>query len=138
MSPALFPDYIQDLVESLESKINLWYLADGILSDDYRTVLKDLKKLLKRKERWDSKLNPRNVKGWVFNCDITEKRRSTILGSFQKLCPGIKTPKKYELIILGSPRGPKSQADFLEKKTNELEKVNGIVEKLDEHYGFLC
>ena len=43
---------------------------------------------------------------------------------------------KDELIILGSPLGQKSQADLLEKKINELEKVNGIVEKLDAHYGF--
>ena len=73
-----------------------------------------------------------------FLVDITEKRRSTNLASLQKLCPGIKTPKKDELIILGSPLGPKSQADFLEKKINELENVNGIVKQLDAHYGFLC
>ena len=84
------------------------------------------------KERWDSKLNPRNVK--IFPCDITEKRRSKILASSQKLCSGIKTAKKNELIFLGSPLGSKSQADLLEKKINELEKVNGIVEKLDAHY----
>ena len=41
-SPALFLDSIQDLIDSLESKINLWYLDDGRLSDDNRTVLKDL------------------------------------------------------------------------------------------------
>ena len=37
-SPALFSVSIQDLIDSLESKINLWYLDDGNLSDDYRTV----------------------------------------------------------------------------------------------------
>ena len=47
----------------------------------------------------------------------------------------IKVSNKDELIILGSPLGPK-QADLLEKKINELEKDNGIVEKLDAHYGF--
>ena len=93
------------------------------------------KKLLKRKERWDSKLNLRNVNFFPF--DITEKRRSTFLASFHKLCPGIKTPKKDELINLGSPLGPKSQADSLEKKINELEEVNGIVEKLDALCGFV-
>ena len=72
----------------------------------------------------------------LFLDDITEKRRSSILASFQKLCPGIKTPKKDELIILGSPLGLKSKADLLEKKIFELEKVNGIVEKLDAHNGF--
>ena len=69
-----------------------------------------------------------------FPGDITEKRRPTIVASFQKLCPGIKTPKKDELIILASPLGPKSQADLLEKKINELEKANGIFEKLDAHW----
>ena len=34
-SPALFSDSIQDLIGSLESKINSWYLDDGNLSDDY-------------------------------------------------------------------------------------------------------
>ena len=71
-----------------------------------------------------------------FLVDITEKRRSTILAFFRKLCPGFKTPNQDELTILGSLLGPKSQADLLEKKSNELEKVNGIVEKLDAHYGF--
>ena len=47
-----------------------------------------------------------------FPGDITEKRRSTILASFQKLCPGIKTPKKDELIILGSSLGQKSNSVF--------------------------
>ena len=61
-SPILFWNSIQDLIDSLESEINLWYPDDGILSDDYRTVLKGLKKLLQRKKRWDSKLNPRNAK----------------------------------------------------------------------------
>ena len=55
--------------------------------------------------------------------DITGKRRSTILASFQKFCPGIKTSMKKELIILGSPLGPKSQADLMENKNNELENL---------------
>ena len=59
-----------------------------------------------------------------------------MFASFQKLCPGIKTPKKDELIILGSPLGPKSKADLMEKNIKELNKGNGIVEKLDVHYGF--
>ena len=70
--------------------------------------------------------------------DITEKQRSTVLASFQKLCPGIKTPKEDELIILSSPLGPKSQADLLKKTINKLEKSNGFAEKLDANYGFVC
>ena len=71
-----------------------------------------------------------------FQGDITEKQRLTIFPSFQKLCTWMKTLKKNELIILGSPFASKSSADFLRKKINELERVNGIVEKLDAHYVF--
>ena len=46
---------------------------------------------------------------------------------FQKLCPGIKTQKKDELIILGSLLGPKSQADLLEKQFIELEHIMELV-----------
>ena len=44
--PTLFSDSIQNLIDSLESKINLWYLDDVNISNDYRTVLKDLKKIV--------------------------------------------------------------------------------------------
>ena len=112
----------------MESKINLWYLDDGNLSDDYRTLVKELKKLLKLKKRWDSKLNPRTEK-FFDGGDITEKRRSTILASFQKLCPGIKTPKKDELIVLGSPLGPKSQSILLEKKLMNWKMLMELLKK---------
>ena len=55
-SPALFSDSIQNLIDSLESKINLWYLDDGNLSDDYRTVLKDLKKIVEAEKKLGLKI----------------------------------------------------------------------------------
>ena len=95
--------------------------------------MKDLKKKLNRKKQRDSNLNPKNAN--FFLDDITEKRRSTILASFQKFCPEIEKPKKDELIILGSPLSPKSLADLLEKNIFEVEKNIGIIEKLDAHHG---
>ena len=57
-SPALFSDSIRDLIDSLELKINLWYLDDGTLSDDYRTVLKDLKKIVEAERTLGLKIEP--------------------------------------------------------------------------------
>ena len=57
-SPALFSDSIQDLIDSLESKTNLWYPDDGNLSDDYRTVLKDLKKIVEAERTLGLKIKP--------------------------------------------------------------------------------
>ena len=114
-SPVLFSDSIQDLIDSLESKINLWYLDDGNLSDDYRTVLKDLRKIVEAEKTLGLKINPTKCEIFFLG-DVTEKRRSTILTFPQKICNGIKTPTKEELIILGSPLGPKSQTGLMKKK----------------------
>ena len=51
-SPALFSDSIQDVSHSLESPKSSWYLEDGNLSDTYRTIVKDLKKIVDVEKRW--------------------------------------------------------------------------------------
>ena len=93
------------------------------------------------KNYWSGKTLGLKIKPLTFDFflgDITEKRRSTILASFQKICSGTKTPKKDEYIFRGSTLGYKSQADLSEKKNDKQEKVIGIVDELDAHYGFLC
>ena len=46
-APPFFAETIHTLVKQLESKINIWYLDDGNLADDYKVVLRDLKNILK-------------------------------------------------------------------------------------------
>ena len=81
--PALILDSIQDLIDSFESKTNLRYLANGKLSDDYRTVLKDLKNIFEAEQKLGLKIKPTKCENFFLG-DITEKRQSTILASFQK------------------------------------------------------
>ena len=52
-STALFMNSIQDLIDSLESKLNLCVLDDGSLSNDYRTVLNDQKENVEAEKRWN-------------------------------------------------------------------------------------
>ena len=49
-APPLFAETIHALVKQLESKINIWYLDDGKLADDYKVVLRDLKNILKSEQ----------------------------------------------------------------------------------------
>ena len=67
-----------------------------------------------------------------------ENCRSTIVASFQKLCPGIKLRKKDEFIILGSPLGPKSQADLLEKKSMNWKMLTELLKNYMRTMVFLC
>ena len=98
------------------------------------------KKLLKLKKRWDLKLNSSNAK--LFPCWYNWKTTIESFSIFPKTLRRYQNTKErwtyHEHIILGSPLGTKSQADLLERKIKELEKVNEVVETLDSHYGFLC
>ena len=50
--PPIFVETIQTLVKKLASKINIWYLDDGNLADDYKIVLRDLKNILKLEQHY--------------------------------------------------------------------------------------
>ena len=41
-APPLFAETIHTQVKQLESKINIWYLDDGNLADDYKVVLRKI------------------------------------------------------------------------------------------------
>ena len=70
-----------------------------------------------------------------FPGDITEKRRSTILAFSKIFAPGSKHQRKMNSSFLVH-RSARNHKQTFWKKNIELEKVNGIVEKLDVHYGF--
>ena len=124
-SPVLFSDSIQDLIDSLESKINLWHLDDGNLSDDYRTVLKDLEKKLKRRERWDSKLNPRNV---IFSPVTSLKNDDRQFYHLSKnFAPGSKVQRKMNLSFLGHRSARNHKQTYWERKLMNWKNLTGLL-----------
>ena len=125
-SPALFSDSIQDLIDSLESKINLWYLDDGNLSDDYRTVLKDLKKIVEAERTLGFKIKPTKCEIF-FPGDITEKRRSTILASFKNFAPGSKHQRKMNLSFLVHRSVPNHKQTYWKRKFLNWKKLTGLL-----------
>ena len=56
-APPLFAEVVQNLVKEMCSNHNIWYLDDGNLSDDYRTVLKDLKTIIAAEKELGLSLN---------------------------------------------------------------------------------
>ena len=98
-SPALFSDSIQDLIDSLESKINLWYLDDGTLSDDYRNVLKDLKKIVEAERKLGLKIKPTNCE--IFSLVTTLENDDRQFQHLSKnFAPGSKHQRKMNLSFL--------------------------------------
>ena len=133
--PALFSDTIQDLVNQMVSQYNVWYLDDGNLSDDYRTVLEDLKRIIASADEYGLSLGKTKCY-LIFFGNCTESSKKRIKALFDEICPGIKVEDRENLEILGSPMGASARQDLLNKKMIELQKLSEVVTKLDAHYGF--
>ena len=92
-APPFFAETIHTLVKQLESKINIWYLHDGNLADDYKVVPRDLKNILKSEQIYGLSLNTEKF-DLCFLGPTTSTQYSSILTQFRKICPKIKKRKK--------------------------------------------
>ena len=133
-APPFFAETIHTLVKQLESKINIWYLHDGNLADDYKVVPRDLKNILKSKQIYGLSLNTEKF-DLCFLGPTTSTQYNSILTQFRKICPKIKK-KKEEFLIVGSPIRELCRNELLDEKVKGLEKLSVFIYKLDAHYGF--
>ena len=134
-APPLFEETIHTLVKQLESKINIWYLDDGNLADDYKVVLRDLKNILKSEQIYGLSLKTEKCE-LCFLGPTTITQYNSFLTQFRKICPNINIKIKEKLLILGSPIGELCQKEMLDEKVKELEKILDVIYKLDAHYCF--
>ena len=134
-APPLFAETIHTPVKQLESKINIWYLDDGNLADDYKVLLRDLKNILKSEQIYGLSLITEKCKFCILG-PTTSTQYNSILTQFLKVCPKEKIKTKEELLILGSPIGELCRKELLDEKIKELEKISDVIDKLDAHYGF--
>ena len=93
MSEALFVETIHTLVKQLESKINIWYLDDRNLADDYKVVLRDLKNVLKSEQINGLSMNTENGE-LCFLGHTTSTQYNSISTQFLKICTKIKKKQK--------------------------------------------
>ena len=104
-TPPLFAETIQTLVKQLESKINIWYLGDGNLADDYMVVLRDLKKI--KDSEIGTNLRPElehRIANFVFLGPTTSTQHNSIFTQFQKICAKINIKKKISHFRISNRR----------------------------------
>ena len=97
-APPLFAGTIQTLVKQLESKINIWYFDDGKLADDYKVVLRVLKKILKSEQIYGLSLNTKKCE-LDFLGLTTSTQYNSILTQFRKIFPEKKFKKTQEELL---------------------------------------
>ena len=133
-APPFFAETFHTLLKQLESKINIWYLDDGNLADDYKVVLQNLKNFLQSSEQFYGLSLTTEKCELCFLGPTTSTQYNSILTQFRKICHKIK--KKEEFLILKSPIGELCRKELLDEKIWELEKISDVIDKLDAHYGF--
>ena len=85
-APPLIAKTLNTLVKQMESKINIWYLDDGNLADDYKAVHRDLKNILKSEQINGLSLNIEKFDFCFFLGLTTSTQNNSILTQFRKIC----------------------------------------------------
>uniref|UniRef100_A0A8D9A4C8 Reverse transcriptase domain-containing protein n=1 Tax=Cacopsylla melanoneura TaxID=428564 RepID=A0A8D9A4C8_9HEMI len=90
---------IHPIVRMLKSKLNLFYLDDGTLAGDPKTVLEDVNTLIRESKKIGLTINPTKCE-LHFISNIVD---SEIQSQFESVMPGIRIVSPDALTLLGSP-----------------------------------
>ena len=131
-APPLFCDVTIDMINGLNSSLNIWYLDDGAIADTWEVALEDLKKIKEVAAELGLKIKPSKCE-ITFLGQITSRMRDRILSEFNSVCPGIIVTPKEELELLGAPLGAVSRKRVLDKKVEDFETMSSNLEKMEPH-----
>ena len=131
----LFGDTINSLIQSLQSRFNVWYLDDGNLADEYRIVLGGLRDVIEEGRKCGLVINPAKSELFFLGTESDESLNQ-ILGEFSEVCCGIQTPPLENQTVLGAPIGASAIISCLGDKIAALRILASRLPLLDSHHAF--
>lgn len=131
MGPFLFSLATIDVTKSMKSNLNLWYLDDGTIAGNVKTVLQDYNNILKALDSHGLQVNPRKCE--IFLIKPQSKECKNALEAFQSLTEGVKLVEKEDLMLLGAPIFPEALGSVLESKLDNLELMAQRLKEIDSH-----
>lgn len=122
LGPALFCLGIRNLVSSLKSPLNTWYLDDCLLGGDIGTVLEDIQRALDFQLVSGLSLNPKK-------CEVfwPHAAPSGTVDQLSRVLPGCSITTKDSLELLGSPL---LQEGFGKALDSHRDKLWAMLERL--------
>lgn len=132
LGPMLFCLTINNLIKSLQSNFNCWYLDDGSLGGKPAIVLKDLKLIVEQSKSLGLELN-------FEKCELffVKEVFSSVVSKFKSICPGIKILDHSNLYLLGSPLTDGAMSFCLKNKMQSFEKMLSKLECLPKHMSYI-
>ena len=119
------------LISSCESELNCWYLDDGTLASDTRTVLADYQKILACGDSLGLNVNPNKCELFLIEPQSTECNEA--LEKFCELTEGVRLIQKQDLTLLGAPILPEAIEGVLNPKLESLKLMASRLEEIDKH-----
>jgi len=138
LGPALYALTLQPIVVAMRTRLNIWYLDDGTVSDDPNTVLTALttvKEIFPEGADIGLHLNPRKSEV-AFLCTDKEDEK-VLLGRFEEEPPGIVSITDESATLLGSPLTKSALRRVLGEKTATFSKFSKHLGKLSSQSPFL-
>ena len=121
--PPMFCDTINDMIHSLTSALNSWYLDDGNIADKFRVVFEDLKLVIERAPLLGLKVKPSKCE-LTFPGSPSEELRLEILQLLNTFCPAIQETPLDDLCILGASMGADCVLDKLTERSKDLDLLS--------------
>ncbi|XP_037975355.2 uncharacterized protein LOC119694031 [Plutella xylostella] len=129
LGPLLFSLAIQDVVSSLRSPLNTWYLDDGCLGGRPEEVLEDIEILIRNLNALGLRLNPQKCE--LFSC--SGQLSQNVSGRFNALVPGFVQLDKAHFTLLGAPVFPEGVPSVLLSKMTALADTKPLLGQLSAH-----
>lgn len=101
LGPTLFCISIAEMVRSLKSPLNVWYMDDGALGGSLDDVLADIQKVKDFSLQSGLTLNPSKCEIWIQGADPQQSEE--LLEPICVALPNCKYLEKDDMILLGAP-----------------------------------
>jgi hypothetical protein len=132
LGPAIFSLAIHPVISSLNSKFNSWYLDDGTLGGDWKTVLDDLRSLSDAFSAIGLDLNFSKCE-LFFNKSLPSTELNFIIANFNSLAPNIKIIDRSSLRLLGAPIFPESITSLINEHLHTHQAYSDRLLKISAH-----
>ncbi|KAJ2937326.1 hypothetical protein O0L34_g17637 [Tuta absoluta] len=132
LGPLLFSLAIQNVITTLDSPLNVWYLDDGTIGGSPDVVARDLQRLFPALKTMGLEVNSAKCEFYACRPDSTDAG-----DVFRELMPGLRIMAKADLYLLGAPIFAEAVSADLQTKTSALSSLAKHLEHLSAHVSLI-
>ena len=125
IGPLLFCITIHDLVSSLQSEFNVFYLDDGTIGGTLDCLAADLRTIHEKGQELGLHINVRKS-------EVIAKDMSAVQGLLSNF-PGLQRISPENAVLLGSPLGDEAMSTMLKAQLQQLKSVGDRLSYLQSH-----